>query len=187
VVCYLGNMGYPVITRLGISQFWYSHWYADTRNNYLRNFENSQIFIKLLKLYLKYGLLFSNPIFFHEHFFQRYSKSTRSAISIRNLRYYRKFYFSNYNLSIEHSYLLRYRTGEYFPLRLWLIKYSNWFVLCFNAFKPIKRKANFKVKLKSEYYATATSLEINRDAIKFNRFKLLYLYLVHLRKYRVNL
>jgi len=63
-----------------------------------------------------------------------------------------------------------------------LIKYSNWFILCFNAFKPIKKKANFKVRLKSEYYATATSLELNRGTAKFNRFKLLYLYLARLRK-----
>ena len=170
-------MGYPVITRLGISQFWYNHWYSDSNHTYLKNFKQDQTFIRLFKLYIKYGLTFSNTVFFHEHFFNKQSRSTRTNSFIKNLKYYRRFYFSNEKLGIEHSYFLRYRTGEYFPLRLWLIKYSGWIIICFNSFKPIKKKSINQNKSKSEYYGLSTSLNYNKDKLKFNRFKLIYLYI----------
>ena len=176
LVFFLGNMGYPVITRLGISQFWYNHWYSDSNYSYLRNFKQDQTFIRLFKLYVKYGLTFSNTAFFHEHFFNKQSKIIRTSTSIKNLKYYRRFYFSNEKLGIEHSYFLRYKTGEYFPLRLWLIKYSDWVIICFNSFKPIKKKSTNKNKLKSEYYGLSTSLTFDRSKLKFKRFKLVYLY-----------
>ena len=69
-------------------------------------------------MYLHYGLTFSNPVFFNEFFFNDKYKKIRIDINFKNLKYFRRFYFSNYNLGIEHSYFLRYRTGEYFPLRL---------------------------------------------------------------------
>ena len=120
-------MGYPVITRLGLNQFWYRHWYSDI--NFKENLKQDNNFVSLIKFYLNYGLTFSNNIFFHEYFFNRNLKWVRLLNLNSNIRFFRKFYFSNELLGIEHSYFMRYKTGEYFPLRIWLIKYSNWWWL----------------------------------------------------------
>ena len=170
-------MGYPVITRIGLNQFWYKHWYSDSNKNYFFNFKQDLMFTKLFKMYLQYGLTFSNSFFFHELFFSRKSKTLRLSIISKNLKYFRRFYFSNYNLGIEHSYFLRYKTGEYFPLRLWIIKYSNWVIICFNCFKPIKKKSRRKSLSKKEFYTLSPSLTFSRSSHKYNRFKLVYLFL----------
>lgn len=170
-------MGYPVITRLGLSQFWYRHWYANSNSSYFMNFKQDLIFTHLFKMYLNYGLTFSNTLFMHEHFFNYKYRNIRLNLLLKNLRYFRRFYFSNYNLGIEHSYFLRYKTGEYFPLRLWIIKYSNWLIICFNCFKPIKQKFSKKITTKKEFYSISPSLNFNKNNQKFYRFKLIFLYL----------
>lgn len=170
-------MGYPVITRLGLSQFWYRHWYSDSNKNYFLNFKQDIMFTHLLKMYLQYGLTFNNSLFFHELYFNKNSKQIRLNIILKNLKYYRRFYFSNDNLGIEHSYFLRYKTGEYFPLRLWVIKYSGWLILSFNCFKPVKRKISKRKIVKSEYYALSHSLNSHNCKYKYKRFKLIFLLL----------
>ena len=172
----MGNMGYPVVTRLGLNQFWYKHWYSNSNKNYFFNCKQDFIFIKLFKMYLSYGLTFSNSIFFHEFFYSSKLRYLRTSVNIANLKYFRRFYFSNDNLGIEHSYLLRYKTGEYFPLRLWIIKYSNWIIICFNCFKPIKGRDNKKSLMKKEHYSLSPDLNLNKSALKFNRFKLIFIF-----------
>ena len=114
----MGNMGYPVVTRVGLNQFWYKHWYSNSNTHYFLNFKQDLAITKLFRMYLQYGLTFSNSIFFHELFYNNRFKSLRTDTVVENLKYFRRFYFSNDNLGIEHSYFLRYKTGEYFPLRL---------------------------------------------------------------------
>ena len=174
---FLGNMGYPVITRLGLNQFWYRHWCANSNKNYFQNFKQDIIFTRLFKMYIYYGFTFPTPLFFHEFFYSKHSKAIRKYIVTKNLKYYRRFYFSNYNLGIEHSYFLRYKTGEFFPLRLWVIKYSNWILLCFNCFKPIKKKFKGKNIMKAEFYALTPNLKYNLHSLKYKRFKLIFLFL----------
>jgi hypothetical protein len=61
----MGNMGYPVVTRIGINQFWYHHWYSDV--NYSSNLKQDNLFDKLVYMYLRYGLTLQNNPFFHEY------------------------------------------------------------------------------------------------------------------------
>lgn len=169
-------MGYPVVTRLGLSQFWYKHWYSSSSKNYFFNFKQDLMFSHIFKMYINYGLTFNNSLFFHEFFFNKNSKKIRINILFKNLKYFRRFYFSNDNLGIEHSYFLRYKTGEYFPLRLWILKYSNWIIICFNCFKPLKKKSKVKNIMKSEHYGLSSNLKFNELKLKYNRFKLVFLF-----------
>ena len=82
------------------------------------SFKQDIIFQTLLKAYLSYGLTFSSNIFFNPYFYSKATRRFKENIFLKNLKFYRRFYFSNVTLGIEHSYFLRYRTGEYFPLRL---------------------------------------------------------------------
>lgn len=168
-------MGYPTVTRLGVNQFWYRHWCSD--KNYKSNLFNDKLFIDLVKLYINYGLTFYNNTFLHEYFFNKNYKKTRIKNSISNLKFYRKFFFSNTNLGIEHSYLLRNKTGEYFPLKMWIIKYAKWVIICFNCFKPIKKKSNRKNLIKKELYSISRSLTyFDKNEVIKKRFKILFLY-----------
>ena len=82
------------------------------------SFKQDLIFQDLLKFYLNYGLTFSSNLFFNPYFFAKSLRKYNVDYFTKNLKFYRRFFFSNDTLGIEHSYFLRYKTGEYFPLRL---------------------------------------------------------------------
>lgn len=167
-------MGYPVLTRLGLNQFWYKNWYSDI--NFKSNFKQDKIFINLVKFYLTYGLTFISNIFFNEYFFTKNSKNIRLRTLITNNKFFRKFFFSNTVLGIEHSYFLRYRTGEYFPFRIWIIKYANWIIINFNCYKPIKKKLKSKISIKKEYSSINPTLFQSNSKSQLVRYKLLSIF-----------
>ncbi len=172
----MGNMGHPVITRIGINQFWYRHWYSDT--NYSNNLKQDNLFDKLVYLYLKYGLTFQNNPFFHEYWYRKTNKPVRTKFFTRkNIKFFRRFYYQNTTLSIEHSFLLRKETAEYFPLRTWILKYGNWVVVCVQWYKPMKGKNNTirRARDKSNNSAALTRI---RGRLKLKRLKLAYYYLL---------
>lgn len=173
----MGNMAYPVVTRLGLNQFWYRHWYGDTNYNFTRNYKQTRIFKYLFKMYLNYGLTFSNTVFLHEIFFSKPFKLVRRNLLIKNLKHFRRFFFTHDRLGIEHSYLLRYRTGEYFPLRIWVFSWSKWFIISFNCFKPIKKKSTRIVRQPKDQFAISASMPSVQPIIQLRRFKLLFIYL----------
>ena len=135
----MGNMGHPVITRLGVNQFWYKHWYSDSSKQL--NLKQDDSLSLLLDLYLNYGLTFKSNPFIHEYWYKKFSKKIRTyEQEKKNTKFFRRFYYTNTNLSIEHSYLIRHKTGEYFPMRHWVMKYGGWIVLQVHWFKPWKVK-----------------------------------------------
>ena len=69
-------MGNPVITRLGINQFWYKHWYSDSSRQL--NLKQDDSLSLLLDLYLNYGLTFKSNPFIHEYWYKRFSKKIRT-------------------------------------------------------------------------------------------------------------
>lgn len=168
-------MGYPVITRLGVNQFWYRHWYSS--KSFQKNFKQDKIFLDLLKLYINYGLSFNNFIFFNPYFFSKNRHNRTLNFTTINLKFFRRYYFSNEPLGIEHSYFLRYKTGEYFPIRLWLVRYSNWVILFFSCFKPIKSKFTSGLEKKKELHAINSNTNYNSAFFKIKRFILLHLFL----------
>lgn len=165
-------MGYPVITRLGINQFWYNHWYSDT--TFFLNTKQDKSLLKLFKMYINYGVTFPTHVFFHEYFFNKNFKKMRTIASFKNWKFFRKVFFSCLSLEIEHSYFLRKRTGEFFPMRLWLIRWSSWVIICFSCFKPVKfKKSKFKNKIKKETHAISPKLNLIDN---FSRVKLFFLF-----------
>ena len=167
-------MGYPVITRLGLNQFWYKHWYSDKNKN--ENIQQDKIFTDLINLYLNYGLTYQNNIFFHEYFFSKSYKNQRLFNLKYNLKYFRHFSYFNEVVGIEHSFFIRNHLGEYFSMRKWHIKYNNWVIIIFNCFRPLKMKEKSLNNLKKkEVSAVASGFKYN--SFFLNRFKLLYIYI----------
>ena len=168
-------MGYPVVTRLGVNQFWIKHWYSDC--NTQENIQHDKIFEKLLLLYLNYGLSYPTNIFFHEYYFSRATRGLGFLSSGQKNKYFRGFSYSNSLLTIQHSYLIRNRSGEYFPMRLWHIKYNSWVILAFNCFRPLKQKQSSRKSLeKHGVNGLSASFSKSQDTPALRRFKMLYLY-----------
>ena len=168
-------MGYPVVTRLGVNQFWIKHWYSDC--NAQENMQHDKLFEKLLLLYLNYGLSYPTNIFFHDYYFSKAYRRPGFSNSEQQSKYFRRFFYSNSVLTIQHSYLIRNRAGEYFPMRLWHVKYNNWVILAFNCFRPLKQKHSERRSFKEhDANGVAVSLSPTPSDLRLRRFKILYLY-----------
>ena len=132
-------MGNPVITRLGINQFWYKHWYSD--NFYSQTLQEDALLTTFVSFYLNHAAAFKTNPFLHEYWYKNTFKPTRiDKHQYKNLQNFRKYSYTNTRLGIEHSYLIRYKTGEYFPMRLWIMRYGGWIFLSVSWFKPVKAK-----------------------------------------------
>jgi len=124
-------MGNPTILRLGINQIWYKYWYSDTL--FKENLHQDNLITTLVSLFFRYGLTYNNNKFLHIFWY-------KNSITFNKSKYYKKCYYLNNTLSIEHSFLLRRATEEFFPLKLWLLKYIGWVILSIIWFKPFKKK-----------------------------------------------
>lgn len=167
-------MGYPVVTRLGINQFWYRHWYTDTF--YKQNCHQDLIFERFVMLYINYGTTFKNNIFIHEYWYSKPSKVIRTLPLKSYMKHYRRFYYSNTLLGIEHSFLLRNHSGEYFPMRCWILKYNNWVILSLKFFKPLKIKTQ-RNEANKKLSVSSITTELNYNLEKNPRFNLFYSYM----------
>ena len=78
------------------------------------------------------------------------------------MRFFRRFFYSNDIVGIEHSYLLRNHSGEYFSFRLWVMKFLGWVVFSLQWFKPIKKRSKRLGKLGSRGKVLNSINVINR-------------------------
>lgn len=56
------------------------------------------------------------------------------------MHFYKRHYYTHDILGIEHTFLIRHKTGEYFPLKTWYMSYNNWIILAMHWYKPNKKK-----------------------------------------------
>lgn len=137
----MGNISNPIITRLGINQFWYKHWLSDHRfSNFRRVLGQDKCIEKLLYLYLNYGLIFRNNPFFHKFWFNSELSKQGVKTQFITLKYFRRFMYNNKSVGLEYSYTLRNNSGEYFPMKLWVLRFNNWVIISLHWFKPVKKK-----------------------------------------------
>jgi len=180
---FIGNMGNPIITRLGINQFWYKNWYSDKL--FSANLHQDRSFELLIKLYLDYGLTFHYNPLIHEYWYKSGYKKLRTLNHTQNMNSYRRFFYTNESLDIDHSYLIRNKTGEYFPMRTWFFRYLNWVILTVQWFKPVKKKI-----LKKKFYTNQNSVssihEFSNSANSKNFSRLKYLIYLFCKKYNLS-
>ena len=178
-------MGNPIITRLGINQFWYKNWYSDKL--FSTNLHQDKSFEFLLKLYLDYGLTFSSNSFIHEYWYRPSYKKFRTLNHTQNMNSYRRFFYTNDSLEIDHSYLLRNKTGEYFPMRNWFFRYLNWIVLTVQWFKPVKKKISKNNLLRSLNGSVDSVHEISKlRNLNSNILRLKFLIYLFFKKYNIS-
>ena len=73
-----------------------------------------------LKLYLNYGLTQKSHFFIHEYWYKfTQSKQIKLQNEFRAYNiFFRRFFYSNNIVGIEHTFLLRNQTPEYFPMSI---------------------------------------------------------------------
>jgi len=128
----MGNMSNPSINRWGINTFWYNFWYSD--NRYSENLKQDALFLKLLNIYLYYGINISTNMFAN---FYWYSKNFKQLM-LNN--YTRLLTFKNPLLGTKSSYELRQKTDSIYPMKVWLLRYNNWIIINIYWFQPLKKK-----------------------------------------------
>lgn len=170
-------MGNPIVSRLGRNQFWYKKWYTDlVYSSYFKKISTSET---ILSFFLKYGLFFKNNIFINNFWYKNLSfmsiKTTNQDLTHFNL-YFRRYFYSYKTLAIEHSYNVRLETAEFFPLRLYVLKYLNWVVISVQWFKPLKNKLTLNKK-NSPKNKTPLISKSGKNYNKYSRLKLIYFYL----------
>lgn len=176
-------MGNPTITRLGRTQIWYKKWYNDS--SYKSTLKITYTFENLLNHYFNYGL-HSHKNFFYNNYWYKNNllKQKHSDLRVKNLDlYFRKYYYAHTTLTIEHSYFLRLKTPEFFPLRVYILRYSNWILASIQWFKPLKttNKLNSVHKNTSTTLITTKNKTLNTYTLK-NRLKLVLMLTLYLSK-----
>lgn len=185
---FIGNMGNPTITRLGKTQMWYKKYYTDS--NYSIFFKKTYTFENLLTKYFNYGLFLHSSTLWNKFWYRPsniFKGSTPLVYNKNILLYFRKFYYSHTTLTIEHSYYIRNKTPEFFPLRLYILRYNNWLVTSIQWFKPHKHtkllnsknlnSKNLIIPLKQHSILNKNLLRRN------NRLKLLFFFLKSYNKF----
>jgi hypothetical protein len=160
-----------VITRLGINQFWYKHWYTDTSTMYARQLHQDRAVERLLRIYLSYGLTYQNNPMCHEYWHDNSNKQGRLSLYRSNMRFFRRFFYTNDIVGIEHSYFIRNFSGDHFPFKLWILRYMGWFIVSIHWFKPVKWKKSI-YRRRSNTNKFAFSVVTNSRKPSYTRLRL---------------
>jgi hypothetical protein len=131
----MGNTSNPVINRVGIIQPWSTNYITSKKSSFKSKWVNS--LTTLLTSYMLYGVNFQSNIFLHEYWYKK-NKALRNLPSKMYMQYYKRFFYTNSTLSIEHSFLIRKKTNEFFNFRPWVFLYNNWFIVIICWYKPPK-------------------------------------------------
>jgi len=145
-------MSNPCINRWGINTFWYNFWYSDTK--YASNLKQDAIFTRLLNIYLFHGLNIPMNIFANTYWYAKNFKKLNLP------SYFRWFTMRNNITGLKANYLLRQTTDCIFPMRIWILKYSNWIVINLYWFKPFKKKPHQKLvfdRTTTDYFSVSLS------------------------------
>lgn len=99
----------------------------------------------LLLNYTLYGVNFQSNIFIHEYWYKK-NKLLRTLPTKIYMQYYKRFFYTNSTLSIEHSFLIRKKTKEFFNFRPWVFLHNNWFIVIICWYKPPKPYLSNSIK-----------------------------------------
>jgi hypothetical protein len=122
-----------------MNQFWYRHWYSDT----CRTLQTKQDITleHFVHMYLRYGLSYSSNTMIHEYWYKpNYRKHRYSPRPYVEGIFFRRHFFTNQTLSIEHTYMTRNEAAEFFPMRTWIMRFDRWLVISVQWYKPAKTK-----------------------------------------------
>ena len=108
---HIGNTSNPVINRTGIIQPWA---YQYLPNKTLKfKIKTINTILSIFKNYISHGNT-STPSVLASEFWYGKNLQIKPATSINYAQFFKRFYYSNSILGIEHSFLIRKQTPEFF-------------------------------------------------------------------------
>lgn len=141
----MGNIGNPVINRLGKNVFWYNFWFS--KYNYAHNTQKNTLFLLLLQIYLKYGIATPTNVYKTAYWFNR-SEPTGS-----NSSYYRWSLFFNELNKTQTRHRFRITAGLFYKTRLVLLKYGGWILVLTQWFEPDRRRRDRLTRSKQKNFS----------------------------------
>lgn len=105
----------------------------------------------VLDLLINYGLTRINNPYVHEYWYNAKLRKIRTSPSKVYMHFYKRNYYTHDVLGIEHTFLIRHKTGEYFPLKTWYMSYNNWIILSMHWYKPNKKKRKLNPMVDHNY------------------------------------
>ncbi len=173
-------MGFPVITRLGVNQFWYKHWYNDF--SYSKYFMQTRLAEDSINIYFSVGVHIQTSLSLHKYWSLKHIRHS-SYLKIQGQKnlYFRQGIFENRAFNVKEYYDVRLDTGEFFPMRNWIFRYNQWVIFCIFWFKPLKIKyKNFNKNSSPLDSQPGSYYTLNNEyKFYFKKFKIL-------SKYRYN-
>jgi len=125
-------MSNPLINRWGSNLIWYHFWYSD--KTYAKQVQQDRIFSKLLETYLTYGIETH-----HNHFMNLYwHKKIKKIVPVSS--YYRHVTIRRPLIKLTTTFRLRNSMIDYYRMRIWILRYSNWIIINMYWFHPNKNK-----------------------------------------------
>jgi hypothetical protein len=124
---------------------------------------------------MSYGVNYNSNIFIHEYWYKKH-RNYRALPSRIYMQYFKRFFYTNSVLSIEHSFLIRKKTKEFFYFRPWVLIYNNWFIFIISWYKPPKphnseRQAIKDVKLGAKKTSKKTKVRLCNVTSSINKYK----------------
>lgn len=132
----MGNTSNPIINRVGSIQPWANHYVPSKLLKFQLKLVN--LTLKILKNYISYSNSFKFNIFVHNFWYKNVNFSYKLS-SQNYAQFFKRFYYSNSTLGIEHSFLIRNSTSEFFDFKPWVMQYNKWLVVIICWFKPPKQ------------------------------------------------
>ena len=131
-------MSNPLLNRWGSNIYWLKYWYTDI--NYSANLQHDRFTEQLLFTYLFFGATTYRNLFYHRYWYQNLNAKFLPRITYLRQFYYRPF--TRFNL-VDEDYTLstiRHQSSDFYRMRVWILKFSNWFVVNSYWFQPLKKK-----------------------------------------------
>jgi hypothetical protein len=124
-------MSNPCINRWGLNTFWHHFWYTDF--DYASGHKQDYAFSTLVTLFIFHGVGVTVNVFANTYWYSH-------AYASLTIPHYRRFITRK---SIKYdkllSFDLRKEADAVFPMKLWILKYSHWFIINQYWFRPLKR------------------------------------------------
>ena len=125
---------------------------------------------------MNYGLTRINNPYVHEHWYNHKITKLRTLPSRSYMHYYKRNFYTHDVLGIEHTFLIRHVTGEYFPFKSWYMSYNGWLVIMLHWFKPNKIKTKLNPMLDHNYLLAKNNFNKQTRANYDKRLLLSYTY-----------
>jgi hypothetical protein len=157
-------MSNPTINRWGLNLFWYHFWYYD--KNYYLSIQHDFILIKLLHIFLNFGLIFPVNIFISKYWFKKFNLI--DYFNNHHLKYFRLVNFKNFISNEMEKYNERVELSNIYQSKIWILKFQHWIILNFYCFNPVKKRQLKDLQINKNF---STDTLITNFKLKLENYK----------------